>query len=117
MRVAARLPALARRIVGTSFVQSLLKSQIDRMPEGPIEEVLRAGNRILVGTVTNAKGDTARTRLTTSQGYALTAQTGVEIARRVMAGKAKPGFQTPSLVFGADCILQFDGARREDLNS
>jgi short subunit dehydrogenase-like uncharacterized protein len=117
MRVAARLPALARKIVGTSFVQSLLKSQIDRMPEGPSEAVLRTGNRILVGTVTNARGDTARTRLTTSQGYALTAQTSVEIARRVMAGEAKPGFQTPSLVFGADFILQFEGARREDVRS
>ena len=41
MRVAASLPACARRIVGTSFVQSLLKSQIDRMPEGPSETVLR----------------------------------------------------------------------------
>jgi short subunit dehydrogenase-like uncharacterized protein len=117
MRVAARLPAFARKIVGTSFMQSLLKSRIDRMPEGPSEEVLRTGNRILIGTVTNAKGDTARTRLTTSQGYALTAQTGVEIARRVVAGKAKSGFQTPSLVFGADFILQFEGTRREDVNS
>lgn len=117
MRVTARLPALARKIVGTSFVQSLLKSQIDRMPEGPSETVLRMGNRIFVGTVTNAKGDTARTRLTTSQGYALTAQTSVEIARRVVAGEAKPGFQTPSLVFGADFILQFEGTRREDVSS
>jgi hypothetical protein len=34
-----------------------------------------------------------------------------------VAGEAKPGFQTPSLVFGADFILQFEGARREDLSS
>ncbi len=49
------------------------------MPEGPSE---------------------ARTGLTTRQGYLLTAQTGVEIARRVVLGGAAPGFQTPSLVFG-----------------
>jgi short subunit dehydrogenase-like uncharacterized protein len=116
MRVAANLPGLPRRLMGTSIVQSLLKARIDRMPEGPTDEVLRTGHRILIGVVTNARGETSRARLTTSQGYLLTAQTGVEIARRVAAGEAKPGFQTPSLVFGSDFILQFDGARRQELN-
>ena len=117
LRFAANLPGFARRIMGTSTVQSFLKARIDRMPEGPSEEVLRTGRRILVGVVTNAKGGTARARLTTSQGYILTAQTGVEIARRVAVGEVKPGFQTPSLVFGSDFILQFEGTRREELNA
>ena len=116
MRVAANMPGFVRKIMGTSFVQSLLKALIDRMPEGPSDEVLHSGRRILVGAVTNAKGETARARLTTSQGYVLTAQAGTEIARRVVAGEFKPGFQTPSLVFGSDFILQFDRARREELN-
>ena len=117
MRVAANLPGFVRQLLGTPFVQSLAKARIDRMPEGPSEDVLRTGYRILVGAVTNASGDTARARLTTSQGYMLTAQTGAEIARRVVAGEVKPGFQTPSLVFGSDFILQFDGSRREELNA
>ena len=57
----------------------------------------------------------AQMTLTTGQGNVLTAQAGVEIAQRVIAGEAKPGFQTPSLVFGPDFILQFEGAGREDL--
>jgi short subunit dehydrogenase-like uncharacterized protein len=117
MRIASNMPGFARKLMGTSFVQSMLKAQVDRMPEGPSEDVLRTGKRVLVGVVTNAKGETARARLTTSQGYVLTAQTGAEIARRVVAEEAKPGFQTPSLVFGADLILQFEGARREELNA
>jgi len=117
MRIASNLPAVVRHLMGKSFVQSLLKARIDRMPEGPSEEVLRTGQRFLIGVVTNAKGETARARLTTSQGYLLTAQTGIEIARRVAGGEAKPGFQTPSIVFGSDFILQFDGARREELNA
>jgi hypothetical protein len=52
-----------------------------------------------------------------AQAYTLTAQAGVEIARRITAGEAKSGFQTPSLVFGADFILQFEGVRREELNA
>jgi short subunit dehydrogenase-like uncharacterized protein len=116
IRAGANIPQFVRRIMGTSLVQSLLKARIDRMPEGPNEDVLRTGYRILVGIVTNARGETARARLRTSQGYLLTAQTGTEIARRVVAGEAKPGFQTPSLVFGSDFILQFEGAKREELN-
>ena len=83
------MPGFVRKIMGTSFVQSLLKARIDRMPEGPSEEVLRSGRRILVGVVTNARGESARARLTTSQGYVLTAQTGAEIARRVVAGEVE----------------------------
>jgi len=98
-------------------VQSLIKARIDHMPEGPTEDVLRSGYRILVGVVTNARGDIARARLRTSQGYLLTAQTSSEIARRVVAGKAKPGFQTPGLMFGPEFILQFEGAKREELDA
>jgi len=62
-----------------------------------------------------ARGERARARVTTSQGNVLTAQAGVEIAQRVIAGEAKPGFQTPSLVYGSHFILQFEGAGREEL--
>ncbi len=117
LRTVTRLPGFARKIAGTSLVQSLLKALVDRIPEGPSEEARRLGRVVLVGVVTNAKGDRARARLTTSEGYSLTVETGLEIARRIAAGEAKPGFQTPSLVFGSDFILQFKGARREELNA
>ena len=46
-------------------MQSLLKSQVDRMPEGPSEKARQAGRAVLVGQARNAKGETVRTRLTT----------------------------------------------------
>jgi short subunit dehydrogenase-like uncharacterized protein len=117
VKFAARMPDFVRRIAGTSFAQTWLKALVDRMPEGPSEDVRRDARMVLVGVVTNARGERARTRLTTSEGYTLTAQTALEIARRVAGGEAKPGFQTPSLVFGADFILQFELVRREELNA
>ena len=116
LRVAMSLPGFARKMAGMPFVQSFLKAQIARMPEGPSEEVLRTGRRVLVGVVTNIHGENARARVTTGQGNVLTAQAGVEVARRVIAGEVKAGFQTPSLVYGPDFILQFEGAAREELN-
>ena len=86
-------------------------------PEGPSDEQRRTGKAILIGVSRNDRNETMRTRLTTPEGYSLTALTGLEIARRVASGDFKPGFQTPSTAYGADFILQFDGVTREDLNS
>ncbi len=111
-----RAPSFVKSFLGLGFTQSLLKAQVDRMPEGPSESARRAGRAVLVGQARNDKGETVRSRLRTPEGYALTAATAFDAARRVAAGEVKPGFQTPSLAFGADYILNFDGVTREDLN-
>ena len=72
---------------------------------------------MLVAEATNAQGETVRSRLRTPEGYTLTAMTALEIVRRVLAGDFKPGFQTPSLAYGADFVLQFAGVTREDLRA
>lgn len=38
--------------------------------------------------------------LETVNGYSFTAMAAAEAARRVLAGEAKPGFQTPAGLFG-----------------
>jgi short subunit dehydrogenase-like uncharacterized protein len=112
-----KAPALVKAFLGLRFMQSFLKSQIDKGPEGPTDEQRASGKGILIGVGRNAKGDTVRTRLRTPEGYSLTALTGLDIAKRVANGEAKPGFQTPSLAFGADYVTTFDGVTREDLNA
>jgi short subunit dehydrogenase-like uncharacterized protein len=51
----------------------------------------------------------------TPNGYDLTAETALAAVERILSGDFKPGFQTPSLAYGADFILEFEGVRREDL--
>jgi len=41
--------------------------------------------------------------------------TAVEIMKRILNQDCKPGFQTPSLAYGKDFIMQFDGVKREDI--
>ncbi len=112
----SRAPSFVKSLLGTGFMQRLLKAQVDRMPEGPSEAARRAGRAVLVGVARNRKGETVRTRLTTPEGYTLTAATAFDAARRVADGEVQAGFQTPSLAFGADYILGFDGVRREHLD-
>jgi short subunit dehydrogenase-like uncharacterized protein len=113
----ARSPWFIKSFLGLDFMQSLLKFQVDWLPEGPSEAARRTGRAILVGVARNNKGHTVRSRMRTTEGYSLTAASAFDAARRVAGGAVKPGFQTPSLVFGADYILSFQGVTREDLDS
>jgi short subunit dehydrogenase-like uncharacterized protein len=70
----------------------------------------------IIGEVTNDRGQMAVSRLRTREGYTFTAQVTVEIMKRILNGDCKPGFQTASLAYGPDFVLQFDGVKREDLS-
>ena len=52
----------------------------------------------------------------TPDGYSLTAETALGAVRHALTGEYKIGFQTASMAFGADFILEFEGVRREDIN-
>ena len=105
------------RVVGPLLynrpVKSLLKSLINLFIRGPEEEKRRRGAAIFVGEVTDPNRGRAVSKLTTPEGYTCTALTTVEIMKRILSGELKTGFQTPSMVYGADFILQFPGVRRE----
>ena len=81
---------------------------------GPSPEQNKTGFALLIAEVTDGV-KTVRAKLRTPEAYHLTALTSVEIMKRILAGEIKAGFQTPSKVYGADFILQFDGVQREDL--
>ena len=116
VKALARLPGFVRSFLGLAFMQSFLKARVDRQPEGPSDAARRLARVSLVGVARNERGESARSRLTTPDGYALTAMTSVDVAGRVASGEFTAGFQTPSLAYGADYILGFDGVRRQDLN-
>ncbi len=115
LRVMAKLSRYFGGLIGSNFVQALLKRQIDAAPAGPTAEQRKNGRAHLWGEVSNAAGQTATARLDTIDGYALTALTAWDIAKRCAAGEAQSGFRTPSMVFGADYILNFAGTTRTDL--
>jgi short subunit dehydrogenase-like uncharacterized protein len=96
-------------------VKNLLKSLLNIAPPGPAEENRKRGLALIVGEVSDSTGRIVRSRLQTSEGYSFTAQSTVEIMRRMLASDWKVGFQTPSRVYGADFVLQFPKVKREDL--
>ena len=81
---------------------------------GPSREKNKTGFSLLIAEVTDGT-KTVRAKLRTPEAYYLTALTSVEIMKRILLSDLKPGFQTPSKVYGADFILQFAGVQRDDL--
>ena len=117
LQALALTPAFVRSLLALPPAQAFFKALADRQPEGPSDEARRRARAVLVGVARNTKGEAVRTRLTTPEGYTLTARTSLDAAMRVAAGEFKPGFQTPSMAFGPDFILGFEGVMREELNA
>ncbi len=125
VEVYTRVPASQRRvmaatrhlgwILGSAPVQRFLKSRIRAQPAGPSDERRERGVSLVWGEVEDDAGGRAVSRMRTPEGYTLTAMTAVAAVGKVLAGHAPAGFQTPSLAYGADWILEMEGVEREDV--
>lgn len=104
-------------LLATQPAQSWLKSRIRAGAPGPSERQRAGASARLWGEAWDDEGRSVQSRLRTPDGYTLTALTAVAAAEKALAGAARPGFQTPSLAFGADFILEIVGAEREDVAS
>jgi short subunit dehydrogenase-like uncharacterized protein len=117
-------PSLRAFIAATRFIGPLLGSRPVRRAlaagvrtrvAGPDAEARARGRSLFFGEVEHADGRRAAARLVAPEGYAFTAWAAVECAERVLAGRARPGFLTPSLAFGPDLALSVAGVERFDL--
>jgi short subunit dehydrogenase-like uncharacterized protein len=73
---------------------------LDALPDGPSAAERDANRYQAAVEVTGAGGETVRAILDTVNGYSFTPLAAAEAARRVLAGEARPGFQTPAGLFG-----------------
>lgn len=90
------------------MIKNFLIRQMDKRPDGPREEKREASCMYLWGEVSN-ENSTIEARLKTPNGYTLTALSSVLIARKIMEGDFKTGFQTPSSAYGEGLILEIEG--------
>ena len=101
-------------LLGTAPAQALLKKRIRSGPAGPSDEERARGKSLLWGEAKDDEGRTAVSRLAGPEAYTLTALTSLLIVGKVLAGQARPGFQTPSTAYGPDLILEVAGVVRRD---
>ena len=97
------------------WLKTFLKKQIDKRPAGPDDERRKNGRSYLWGKVWDDNGNTAISTLETLDGYSLTAKTSTLIAEKIVSGHFKIGFQTPSMAYGENLILEIENTARKDL--
>ncbi len=97
------------------LVFSFLQNRINKGPEGPTAEMRKTTSSHIYGEVKNAKGMSVSSRMIIPEGYDFTAISVVHIIKKVLAGDAPIGFQTPSTAYGKDLVMEMDGVSREDL--
>ena len=107
--------ALTRWVMALGLTRKLAQAWVDRNLRGPTDAQREAGQSRCWGEVEDAQGNTLVSRLLGPEGYTLTAMTTLAAVRRVLDGQARAGFQTPSLAFGADFVLDAPGVSFEDL--
>jgi short subunit dehydrogenase-like uncharacterized protein len=98
------------KLLGLSPVQSFLKARVEKTVKGPTAEERDRERSYLWGRVTRG-GSAVTGTLETLEGYALTAETAVAIAKRVLAGDVAPGVHTPSEAFGSRFIETIRGSK------
>lgn len=124
IEVYAAFPASTRRamvasrylgwLLGLPAVQQFQKRLIQKQPPGPTDTERLGGRSLLWGEVENNSGKRLVSRLQGPEGYTLTALTALAIVAKVLGGQIAVGFQTPSLAYGANLILEIEGVLREE---
>ena len=109
-----KLMGTLRPLFGFASVRRIFRGMI---PAGSTAAE-RAKTRVDVwGEVADEQGRTAVSRMSGPEaGVDWTALAALAAVKKVLAGYAPPGFQTPARAYGADFVLECPGVTREDVD-
>jgi short subunit dehydrogenase-like uncharacterized protein len=93
----------------TSIAKDYVMRKIKNMPPGPSDEKRARSKSVVWGEAANDKGDVAKAMLQCAEGYTLTAISSLIIAKKVLDGNFKPGYQTPAGCYGEKLVEEIPG--------
>ncbi len=115
-------PKLVRQMDLTDRIRPIFKlaavrnAAMKTMRGGATHEERAVSSMSVWGEVVDDQGRKAVSRLQGPEGGLVwTSRSALEVLKRVLAGDLKPGFQTPSLTYGPDLVLECEGVTREDV--
>lgn len=92
-----------------NLVRNIIKKKIDQRPAGPNEKMRKEGISLVWGKGTTDNGESIIIKLQGPEGYTFTAHSSLIIAKEILQGNWKPGYQTPAGQYGSDMVLQVPG--------
>lgn len=100
-----------RSILAWKWVQGLLKKQIEKKVRGPQLEKRERSPSLIWGEVINQQGEIKTARLTTANGYTLTAMGSLGIVEYLLTtDEVVAGYKTASILMGADYVCTLPGS-------
>ncbi len=112
----ADIPGWVFWLIKREWGKKLLVWLVDNyFPEGPPPEAQADRQTQLIATATNNRGESFSAQMITPEAYKLTFHSSLIIARRILDGQWRAGFQTPAGMYGADLALEIPGVSRSDL--
>ena len=101
-----KLSNYIKPILRANWLKTYLTRKVEQKPAGPSREELKKGKALIWGRAENRKGESREIAIQTADGYRLTSETAWLIAVKVMNENFRPGYQTPSLVYGPELIFE-----------
>ncbi|HTE10739.1 MAG TPA: saccharopine dehydrogenase NADP-binding domain-containing protein [Chitinophagaceae bacterium] len=104
---------LFNRLLRTAFVHGIITKIINSKSPGPGDERRDKALSLVRATVTNPQGKSISATMRCPEAYSLTALTVLLIAKKILNGDYRPGYQTPASAYGEDLIMEIPGVERE----
>jgi short subunit dehydrogenase-like uncharacterized protein len=99
-------------LLRTQWMRGILQKKINQRPAGPNDEKRTNGKTYIWASVKNEKGEQQTAAIQTSDGYTVTYEACLLIASKILKGEWKPGYQTPSTVYGGNLVFELSGTKK-----
>ena len=96
-------------LLRTQAVKNIIRKKIKKRPAGPDDEMRQKAKSLIWGEASNANGQTVSAHFSCADGYTLTALSSLIIAKKVLEGNFKTGYQTPAGCYGEELIMEIPG--------
>lgn len=104
-----KLQSLFNWLLRTEAIKNIIRRQIKRRPAGPDDEMRSKAKSLVWGEARNDSGKTVSDHFSCADGYTLTALSSLIIAKKVLGGNFKPGYQTPAACYGENLVMEIPG--------
>jgi short subunit dehydrogenase-like uncharacterized protein len=99
-------------LLRTSWMHKLITKIIKSQSPGPGDAQRDKSVSLIRGRVWDASGKSITAYMKCPEAYSLTAYTVLLIAKKILAGQFKPGYQTPASAFDEGLIMEIEGVER-----
>ncbi|MEP6746174.1 MAG: saccharopine dehydrogenase NADP-binding domain-containing protein [Bacteroidota bacterium] len=101
-------------LLRTPVMHRVIRKIITSKSPGPGDAIRDKAVSLIWARVTNPKGQTLTARMSCPEAYSLTAFSTLLIAKKILEGNFKPGYQTPASAYGPDLIMEIPGVVRDE---